>query len=232
MNNFFQKHKNGLSVIIFLAVFLPLTVWGWHFLLTRIESKADKIQEKIMDNELTEKKIQNISRMEKTDTEFEADKDATETIFASGDDIKLIEYLEKLADDSGNAITIKALEKKKEVKPKAVSGAGEEGSNKAKEKEAPKSLEEKLAYKNYMYFQVDLTGNYAQLLNFMRKLENSPRYINLISFSVKKELAETDREKQNLRVGDVIAVTSPAVSAPAEKEAVLKSSLVVVVYKE
>ncbi|MFZ2226418.1 MAG: hypothetical protein WA064_02085 [Candidatus Moraniibacteriota bacterium] len=233
MKNFCGKYKNILSIGVFMLLALPACYFAWVFLLSGIKAKADRIQEKMIDNELTAQAVEKIPQMEKTDAEFEKSKDATETIFDADASVELIEYLEGLADETGNVITIQMLEKKKEVKVKTVPNLSEEEVEVIKENAPPKSLEDKLAYKNYIYMQINLIGDYAKLLNFVHKLENSSKYINILSLTLKKgeEDLATLAQKKSLRVGDIFQVApAPEEGTPQVKKNVLKSNLVVAIY--
>ena len=235
MKNFCLKYRNYLSSGVFILLALPVSYFSGQFLLENIQLKADQIQAKIIDAELSKQKIEKIPQMEKTAAEFEGNKDATETIFDADASVKLIEYLEKLADGTDNVITIQMLEKKKEVKPKTVPNLSQEEADAIKQSAPPKSLEEKLTYKNYISMQINLVGDYAAFLQFLHKLENSNNYINILSLTARKEVEDSSGSAQNqkLKVGDIFQISpdSGKVTLPVEKK-VLKSSLVVAVYTE
>jgi hypothetical protein len=233
MKNFYEKYKNILSIGVFILLALPACYFAWVFLLSGIEAKADRIQQKLIDNELIAQAVEKIPQMEKTDAEFEGSKTATETIFNADASVELIEYLEGLADETGSSITIQMLEKKKEVKVKTVPNLSDEEADAIKANAPPKSLEEKLTYKSYVSMQINLIGGYAELLNFVHKLENSPKYINIISLALRKgeEDPDTSTQDKSLSVGDVFQVAPASDKGePKAKKAVLKSNLVVAIY--
>ena len=233
MKKFYEKYKNILSIVVFILLALPAFYYAWVFLLGGIKVKADRIQERLIDNELTAQAVEKIPQMEKTDAEFEGNRDATETIFNADASVELIEYLEGLADETGNGITIQMLERKKEVKAKTTPNLSDEEADAIKANAPPKSLEEKLTYKSYIYMQINLTGDYAKLLNFVHKLENSPKYINILSLVLRKgeEDPATLARSESLRVGDVFQVApAPDEGSAPTKKSVLKSNLVVAVY--
>ena len=81
--------------------------------------------------------------------------------------------------------------------------------------------------------QINLTGDYGGLLTFVHKLENSPKYINILSLALKKgeEDPATSTQSKSLNVGDVFQVApAPDGGTPPTKKSILKSNLVVAVY--
>jgi hypothetical protein len=234
MKNFCKKYKSAISIITFIIFVAPLSYFITTTLLKNIKIKADKIQEKLLDNSLEKQKIEKIPQMELTNAEFENDKDATGTILKTDAKVDFIKYLEGLAESTGNEIKIKMLENKKIVKVKSTVSTEEDGTLKVTE--APKSLEEKLTYKNYITMQIDLVGDYTKLLGFVHKLENNEQYINIISIAAKKDaLDENNSSKvENFKVGDIFQApqsTAGSVLTPEEKLA-LKSSLIIIIYAE
>jgi hypothetical protein len=84
-----------------------------------------------------------------------------------------------------------------------------------------------LPYKDYITIQLALIGKYPQLVVFMRKLENMNYYANVVSFDLKKEEKQSEK---NINSNPFISSDSAADSKEQKKEEILKSLINLVVY--
>ncbi len=232
MKKIFQKYKVQIVAIAFILIMLPSAYFATIFLLNGIRNKADEIQKRIIGNNLERQKIEKIPQMEKINATFEQNKDAVGVILSSGASVDFIKNLENLADETGNKITIAMLDSDtKKASPAPVV----EGNVPNKNKTDNKSLEDKLAYRNYLKMRIDLVGDYSGLLKFMHKLENSQNYVNVIAVSAKEGLDDKNASLQvaNLNVGDIFQSSQVStVNSPSEPNKVLKTSLTIIVYME
>jgi hypothetical protein len=236
MNNFLKKHKIASSVIAFLLIVVGLCYWAGLFVAKRIKTKANLIQERVIDNNLEKLKIEKIPRMEETNAEFEKNKEAIGTILAANSKVDFIKYIESLAEETNNGIEIKVLSENQDKS--VVKEIAKETVKKDAVKKDKKSIEDGLLYKQYISMQVDLTGNYQSFLNFMHKLENNKYYVNIVSFNLKKETAEKEDLLKNENSGSGDIFFSPSSSQNIveikknEDAMTLKSSLNILVYIE
>ncbi|MFZ2192758.1 MAG: hypothetical protein WAV31_00755 [Candidatus Moraniibacteriota bacterium] len=230
MKNFYKKYKSLVYIFVFIVFAIPLFYFVTTLLFKNIQSRADKIQEKIIDNSLEKQKIEKIPQMEEINAEFEKNKDAINSILNVSENVGFIEYIEKLAENTGNEITIEMIDSNGNTK---VNTKVSSKSLSSKGKEVEKSLEEKLTYRNYFSMQINLTGDYPKLLNFVHKLENSQNYVNIIALNVKKDLEDkAESLGDELKVGDIFRVpkNSNQDESSQKDNFVLKSSLTVIVY--
>ena len=162
--------------------------------------------------------------MEKDYAGFESNQPAMDVILGAQDEVDFIKKLEAIAQETGNTISLQ------------VNDLAAGSSAKNKKKDEDKSIREKLKYPNFISMSISLTGNYANLVNFIKKLENTPYYVNIISLDCKKEV-ETSEKKVAVEPTSQVGIFMPGGNpAPAperiisEQEEVLNSILSVVIY--
>lgn len=179
MKKIWSKHK----LLIITASCFVLLVATVYFLtapfVNKIKEKSDKIQEKIIDNQITGERTASIPKMEELDNGYESEKKYFDVILDPEREIDFIKELESLADETGNKIALKVNETNDPNDGKTKKTAG----NKKNEK----TIKEDLSYDNYIVIQIDLYGDYQEMMNFIRKLENFKYFCNIISIECKKE---------------------------------------------
>jgi hypothetical protein len=214
-------------------------------MLQRIQTKADQIQEKIIDSNLEKAKIDKIPEMGKVSDDFEKNKVAVGTILDSGSQVDFIEYVESLAAETNNKIELKILkdssksdDKLAKPAPKPVAKTADD-NNDASVKDPKKSIEDGLVYKQYISMQANIEGDYGSLLNFVHKLENNKYYVNVISLNLQKAFVQKESATGDGSVSSSIFLPATnqsnagsASSADSQGDPVLKSSLTIIVYTE
>jgi len=228
MKPFLKKHN--FTVIV--SAFLLVIIGGVNFLalplIQSIRSKADTIQEKIIDNEIKTKRVEQISQMEEDHALIGEKKNFFEVILDKEKEVTFISGLEKMAEETGNQIELsigEANDPNKKEKP--TTGA-------SKKKDEEKSIAETLSYKDYFLMEIKLKGDYDGLVNFMSRLENFEYRVNVLSLGIKKE---KEKEKSELfaRAGDLFQPVKSeegkviSEEKPEEKE-ILSSVISLVVY--
>lgn len=249
MKNFWKKYKIVISIGAFLLIVPPLFYWTALFALGKIQSKADKIQEKIIDANLDKLKIEKIPKMEEVDAEFEKNKDSVGIILDSNSKVDFIRYIESLSEETNNEIEIKVLNENQNsplARENARLAAEEDARLTKKDNsgkkdisgEEKKSIEDQLPYKKYISVQIDLTGDYNGFLNFVHKLENNKYYMNILSFNLQKIFVSKEDSMRNQNYSSNGIFLSPMsemdVNEPKDDkgELILKSSLNIIVYME
>lgn len=185
MKDFCKKHKLGLIVSItgFLigAAFCCIA----YKLVGKIETVSDIVQEKTIDSENNQSRITKIPEMEAAERSFrerESDLDAT---LDESKEIDFIKKLEALAEITGNRISLKI----DETDPKKPAPA-------KKEKDAQENILGGLPYDKYITIQINLEGEYAELINFIHKIENFNYYLNIVSINaIKNASKEAEAQK-------------------------------------
>ena len=227
MKQFMQKNRILLAVVIFLTIVPVAAYYAGVFLLQRIEQKSYDHQKMLVDGELEKAKVKKIPQVEEVDKEFEKDGHVINSILGRDREVDFIEYLEVLAGETKNVISIEILEAGRTEPVKKT-------KSKKQTEEDKKSIEEQLSHKEYTSMQLELEGTYASLLNFVNKLENGVHYVNIISFLMEKKMVddETLSQKNLSSERDIFlpASNKDSRAASSQNKVVLRSSLKVIIY--
>ena len=184
MKNFWVKNKLYLSIIIYVIVFVVLAYFlGW-FLINRIKTVSNKIQETLSDQKIEEGRLSSLPQMEKDWQSYNNQKDLADVILSPGSEISFIESIDSIAQKSGNVIDLKIGD---EVDPKEIAKI----KNSAAKEKGEKGIMDEISYTNYFPMQINLRGNYQGLVNFIHMLENGRFYVNIISINSKKITEDT-----------------------------------------
>lgn len=237
MKYFWKKHKTAIVIWVFLLVFPALFYLAFMSVMDRIQAKADSIQEKRIDAELDKAKIDKIPQMEEANEAFEKNKAAVGVILGTEHKVDFIEYMETLAQDTGNKIELKVLSENAGDDP--VQSKKSATVAKSAAQSGSKSIEDQLPYKQYISMQVNLEGSYSAYLQFLHKLENSNYYTNIISFDLQKVFLEKETDQAEKKSPNGIFLSpsngddqSQPADTPSDDQSILKSSLNIVVYTE
>lgn len=170
------KYKDEIVVIIFGLAFFAAIYFMFVPIISKLRGTSDEIQKKIIDQQIEEARLGNLTQMKDELAKYEKQKSSVAVILEAGSEASFIESLESMAASTGNSVSLKISEASKEASGKA------SGSDK---KKAANILTE-LTYKKYFPIEVNLKGNYQSFINFLHKLENSQYYANVISLNIKK----------------------------------------------
>lgn len=176
-----------------------------------IIAKANDIQQKKIDKELNEKKLSSVASMEEDYARVKDNADKFDIIIEQSKELDFIKELESLAEQTGNRIEFK-VQDPSTAKPVA------------KSKNSEADIKSKLGYTNFLSMQIALEGDYANLLNFINKLENHKKYVNIITISSEKRIIE-----KAVAAPDPFAAPDRLPEKKATKE-IINSILDVVVY--
>lgn len=179
MKNIWKKYKIYLSILIYLF-FIGLV----YFLLVRpllaeIKDKNNKIQEKISDQEIKAEKLAEIPSLRSQFDMINNEEDKINVSFNRESAVMLIEKLEKVSEETGNEIKIELVEEKADIK--------NPGNSKKTESKEGDNLVSSLPSDNYIKMRIKLSGEYENLLDFIRRLENMEYYSDVISIKATKE---------------------------------------------
>lgn len=157
----------------------------------KIGTVSDQIQEKLLDQEIIENRLGKLPQMEEDWRSYDSQRDSLETVLGADSEIGFIESIESIADKTGNIISLNI---GSSADPQEISKI--KRAIKGKDAEQKGILDE-IAYMNYFPMQIKLKGNYAGLVNFIRMLENSRFYVNVISVETKKEVLDVSEEAKD-----------------------------------
>lgn len=173
MKEFLKKNKISVLICAYIVLMTVIFYFLIRPIVNEIAAKADMIQQKKYDKEVNENKLAAMLSAEKNFNEINYDKNDFNNTINTGGEVELIKDLEILAEQTGNKIEFK-LADNQDKKP----------ASKPKKDEV--DIKKNLKHTNYLSLQVALEGSYISLVNFMHKLENYKKYVNVISISSEK----------------------------------------------
>jgi hypothetical protein len=213
---FFKRYKFYLNISIFAILLGVGLFFGASWLVKKIKTTADLIQERIIDDEINQMRIAKIPEMESVQQLFNEKESDFNVILDENSEVDFIKKLESLAENTGNRINLKILEGEKKDTAPAVKGAKEKSGE---------EIKKNLASDKYIIIQINLEGDYMKLLNFIHKLETFNYYANIVSIDVVKSIIEEKDPKLNT----AYAARNNAEQKIMEKE-ILQSVITVAVY--
>lgn len=213
------KDKNFWIIFGSEILFVVLAVYFIFIpLMKGIKNKADKIQETKIDQQLMSDRLAKIGEARKEHEKLAGGIQRLDVLMGAEEEVEFFKELEKMAGDTGNGISIKITEEEK--KDKKLSSPSIVLDKETKE------MLDKLPYKNYFVLQINLKGGFANLANFLHKLENSRHYLAVIAVNAQKL-------KESVSISGEIAPTGSisAQQAPLEKE-IISSLITAAVYRK
>lgn len=205
MKDIWRKHK--LAILIWGYIFIVIGIANFLAIpfITDIKETSNEIQKKIIDQEIEQSKIGQLPKMGEDWNNIQLKKDATEVILNKESEVGFIENIDSLAIRTGNIVDLKIGDNtntKDVMKIKAS----------AKNKNVEKGILDEISYLNFFPIQISVKGDYNGLVNFVRLLENSRFYVNIISIDSKKQeddsasvssdvfnASKTKEEKENIK---------------------------------
>ncbi len=226
MNDFWKKYKIKIIIITYIVTIFSLIRFVAVPFVGKIKEKSDSIQEKIINNRISETRIGEIPAMKETLEKYQSDSEALEVILNSEKEVDFIKQMESIADATGNKIILSV----------GSNNTNEGGKNGPSNKE--KSIKDELKYKNYLPMDIGLRGNYFSLVNFINKIENTDYYVNVISIRSKKTLEKVSSPSSSMPPIDVFSAPdlsrdiNPDLETIEDKKGILESTIKIIIYTE
>ena len=186
-NLFFKKNKYLLIIGILLLVWVS-------FIFLVILPEKDVLHNKFVDlekeklnNQANNEKLSSLGDLKRISAMIDGEKRTLEVIFSEDKIIDLVSELEKIAEETGNKISI--------------SVANEEGRkietvNVIKDEKNDDHFLKNLPTQNYFEIDITLEGDYNKTLNFIKKINNIGYYNVVKSFEMgmqERSLNKSDR---------------------------------------
>lgn len=186
-NLFFKKNKYLLTIGILLLVWVS-------FIFLVILPEKDVLHNKFVDlekeklnNQANNEKLSSLGDLKRISAMIDGEKRTLEVIFSEDKIIDLVSELEKIAEETGNKISI--------------SVANEEGRkietvNVIKDEKNDDHFLKNLPTQNYFEIDITLEGDYNKTLNFIKKINNIGYYNVVKSFEMgmqERSLNKSDR---------------------------------------
>lgn len=158
----------GLLVLIIAIVFFVVSP-----MFNKLNKDSDAVQKRILDISIEKEKISKLPELKRKFEIIEPRQNELNLLFSNDKIVNLIQELEYMADKTNNDISInvdESGEKKKLISKKDVT----------KESDSLTSFKKE----DYFEMEINLIGNYENLLSFIYKLNNMPYYNSLLSFNI------------------------------------------------
>ena len=177
MNNFFKKQREVLAILVYVVFIFALVYFVVFPLLAKIGNVKDQIQEEAMNQEISRQQLSELPKIQDQYAVLEKNAASADVLLDKGNAVVLIENLEKLADDSGDKITITVDDQNTATTP-VVSQVKNADSN---------TLVKNLPSANYLQFKIVLNGNFFAISKFVNSLESFNYYSDIIGIEIKKD---------------------------------------------
>ncbi|HHE45795.1 MAG TPA: hypothetical protein ENL05_00370 [Candidatus Moranbacteria bacterium] len=226
MKNIWIKHKLAI-IILSYALIIGLAIYFLELpLIKNIKNTSNKIQEKLLDQQIYQNRLSQLPQMEKNIKVWQSQKDSLKTILTSDDEAGFIESLDIIAEQTGNMINLQIGDPVDPKELAKIKRANQSRSN------LQKGILDSLTYKNYFPMKINLKGSYIELINFIHKLENFNFYVNVISLDIKKEKVAPDQNtsKAKLLSNNVFRGRSQKNTVNSAQKEILNSDIKVIVY--
>lgn len=172
MNIFWKKNKQYFIGLLMLAGFWLSIQYGILGIISEINDKSNLIEEKTLDSENREKRIQELPRLKDQYSSIAEKESDLKVLVKKEEELKLIEMIEKIAEETGNKIVI-------EIKGDSLASGENKKKDPAKDKKEEVTISP--ANDNYLSVEVALTGKYNGLFGFIHKIENMRYWSDILS---------------------------------------------------
>jgi Tfp pilus assembly protein PilO len=186
MKDFIKKHKIVLILVIYVLLIGAVFYFVIRYFFSSIESNNNKIQETMLDQENKKKRIDELPRLQEQYQMIAMNEGKMTYLLTEDRAVDLIKEVEDLAEKTGNSINIEMLSDKDKSAVKQ--------PNNIKKDSNIMDLRASLPGADYLEMNIHLTGEYSNLLNFMKKIENVEYYDDIVSIviSVDDESSKSD----------------------------------------
>lgn len=184
MKDFLKTYKIKVIIGAYVAIVFAFLYFVCLPIVGRVNEKADGIQQKKIDGELNEKRLADVPAMEENYNRFKDNETSFAVVIEPNSEVELIKELEAMAAQTNNKIELKLqdiVDAKSAARQKGIEG----------------DIKNKLAYSSYLSMKIAIEGDYSSLLNFIHKLENYKKMVNVISVSSEKKELEDSVNNSN-----------------------------------
>jgi Tfp pilus assembly protein PilO len=179
MKEFLKKNRIYISIIAYLMVLGGLCFFVARPIISNITKRNNEIQERIASQEMKKEKLSELPVIRNQFGMLEAQEGKMSIPLNESNVVNLVEKIEKIADDTGNKVKIELPENQDDTKK----------ATKAKkiDDKAVKPILENLPSNKYIKINITLTGKYRNFIDFVKKMENTEYYCDLVSFKISSD---------------------------------------------
>lgn len=175
MKNFLKKQKEYIALALFLIMIFGLLHFVVIPLLGKIDGIKNVMEEATLKQEIKKQRLEELPKIREQYSEIENQQEKIEVLLSKKQAVALIERLEKLAQDTGNKISISI----QEDAPKKSAPIG------SLKKDSPETtLVDSLPSKNYLRLKIILLGDYSGIFRFISSLETLEYYSDIVSINI------------------------------------------------
>jgi hypothetical protein len=175
MRNFLAKHKISISILVYLAVVVALFYFVAGKLFQSIEINNNLIQQIIIDQDNRKKRLGETGKLEEQYNMAVSYENLLGNLLTEDKAVKLIEDLEKIADDTGNKISIEVQGSGKEME---ISKKAEKGEEKKE------GILADIPQSEYIELDIKIAGSFENFLKFIKKIESMSYYNDVVSIDI------------------------------------------------
>lgn len=222
MKNFFQKQREIIALLVWVGIITALVYFVILPLIGRINGINDQIQEESMKQESARKHLGELPKIQQQYAAIQKDEGLADVLLDKNNAVMLFERLEKLAEDSGNKITIAAKD-----------ATGQNATPPVRGKAAvDNSLVDSLPSSDYLQLKITLTGDYNSINKFIDALEWFEYYCDIIGIQVGKndQVADASQQAVNMQASNPFGVNAEKKIAQPSRQDPLVATLDAVFY--
>lgn len=214
-HSFSLKKSTPSILLITLLVAVGGMVWFGIFpLKTSLLNKARMTQEFYADEENQLKQIGRLPELQNQYTTIENDASKLDILLYEGQVIDFIKTLETLASEANVKLIIASKDTGKIVEPKATTKkppvtAEKETKTDTSSTTKAKTVDilEDIPFDRYLRLSISATGQYANIINFLHKIETLPVGLDVIGIEIKR--AETEKKEKPVLGAGVLFSSVP-----------------------
>jgi hypothetical protein len=220
MNNVWKKNNQYISAVVILSALWLSVQFGVAPVISLIQQKSNLIEEKTLDRENREKRIQELPKLREQSAQLLEEENNFMILVKKEEELGLIEVIEKIAEETDNKINIEI------QNPAKMDTSNKKSKDADKEKKDENIL--KPANENYLAVGISINGTYNSLIQFIKKIENMKYWSDIINIDTTFE-----EVAQESRSGDVF---TPGINQNTKGEEImiknLATKLTIVFYRE
>jgi hypothetical protein len=226
MRNFLAKHKISISILVYLAVVVALFYFVAGKLFQSIEINNNLIQQIIIDQDNRKKRLGETGKLEEQYNMAVSYENLLGNLLTEDKAVKLIEDLEKIADDTGNKISIEVQGSGKEME---ISKKAEKGEEKKE------GILADIPQSEYIELDIKIAGSFENFLKFIKKIESMSYYNDVVSIDIgiidkKQDRFMDDRASITTQLEPAALQKEKETPTPSNPEFLLDSTIVVLFY--
>ncbi|OGI25746.1 MAG: hypothetical protein A3J76_00145 [Candidatus Moranbacteria bacterium RBG_13_45_13] len=188
------EKKKILMAVGGAALFVGFLGWfSFFWQIGSIGNKFEEIQRVKLESLVWQEKLKQVSMLKKELPQIEEQSGEIEKMFVSRDDaVSLFQALEKAAALSGTSVKVDSVDLAKlkigKAKPAPKKVEEDENTKAAKDANSESAQAEKqskesstsVKLKNMLGLSIEVTGNYSSLVDFLKRMEGSPYFIQVL----------------------------------------------------